>query len=395
MNRPRPRDLGRKPTYKVGSASAMSPPPSEDRRRLFRDAHESVGRGEGGRGARSFAPAERAFGADTFAEQEGALFSPHEMHRLVLAEVDRAQRQSYSLGCLRLGVDRIDSLQDIYGREAREEIERSLNGFLARDLRSSDFVGQLADGSLLCLLPQVTRDGLRGTAQRLLRGARKLAFESGRKRIHITLSIGVGFAEPGDHEALGRIHDSAEEAFERAARQGGDRTYELDLAREERLAEERLRASRAQAPPQPEARPEPAPAPARPAEAPRVEFDPSVLLATVRQALSEHASALADVRRERAAPVSEGSDSRQLDILERRVSKLATELERYQEQLLKLAGGQVDDQGVRSFGKLAGREAAMTQHKLEMMGEIFRANLALRDALAQSAPAAEEDRGPE
>lgn len=322
------------------------------------------------------------------------MFSPRELQQLVLGEVERAERQGYALGCLRVAVDRIDSLQDIYGREARREIVQSLVAFLARDLRGSDFVGHLADGSLLCLLPQATPEGLQGVGGRLLRGARSLVFQSGRKQLHITVSIGIAHAAPGDHAALSVLKASADAGLTRSAAAGGDRLLEVCLAAEQRNQEhqeqERERraheARLAAAPPPPPPTPTPVhvspPVPeVQPGSAP---VDPAVLLAMVRQALSEHSGAIAEVQRRRSAPEPSSGDRAQIDILERRVSKLAAELERYQDQLLKVSAAGPDDEGVRSLGKLAGRETNMNTTKLEMMGEIFKANLALKDALAST-----------
>lgn len=320
------------------------------------------------------------------------MFSPRELQQLVLGEVERAERQGYSLGCLRVAVDRLDSLQDIYGREARREIVRSLVEFLARDLRGSDFIGHLADGSLLCLLPQATPEGLQGVGGRLLRGARSLVFQSGNKQVHITTSIGIAHAAPGDAGALEVLKASADAGLTRSAAAGGDRLLEVCLAAEERdqaLKEEAERERRAH-----EARQAAAPAStaasnhgspqigdSQPGSVP---VDPSMLLAMVRQALSEHSGAIAEVERRRSSPEPSGADRGQVEVLERRVSKLAAELERYQDLLLKVSAAGPDDEGVRSLGKLAGRETNMNTTKLDMMGEIFKANLALKNALAST-----------
>lgn len=336
-------------------------------------------------GERGFAPANPSPSNEAFADQDGALFSAQELAQLVRAEVDGAERQGYSLACMRLAVDRLDSLQDIYGREARSEIVQSLMSLLQRDLRGSDFIGHLADGSLLCLLPHATLDGLRGVAGRLLRGARALVFESGRKQVRITLSIGLAHASAGDRDHLAYLRASADEGLARASAGGGDRLLEVDLAAEARLRAEREREQneRVAAAVAPPPQPEPAPAPA---------MDPQALLGMIREALAEHSGAIAEVQRRRAEPApAGGGDSRQVDILERRVSKLASELERYQGQLLKIANAEPDEQGVRSLGKLAGREAAMNPAKLEMMGDIFRANLALKDALGQTPTESDSD----
>lgn len=358
----------------------MPPPDSNwNPRRGFRDSGD--GRGEEPRGRRSGDPAPGAgepasgrrrgfsgsLGEDFSGDRQGALFSPAQLRRLVLAEIDRAVRQRYALGCLRLAVDRLDSLQDIYGLDARREISASLLAFLARDLRSSDFVGCLTDGSVLVLLPHIAPASLRAISQRLLRGVRKLSFESGRKRVHVTLSIGVAFARGEDRSALHQIYDQAQAGLERALSLGGDRAVE----------QEPQPPALAEAP-----APAPAPAPETPQPAP---LDPELLLRTVRQALAEHQHTLTRLTETRAAPAA--GDGRQMELLERRVAKLAGELERYQGELQRLSSAPgAAEPGIRSLGKQSGASAEDPTKKA-LMGEIFRANVALREALLASSRA--------
>jgi diguanylate cyclase (GGDEF)-like protein len=370
----------------------MPPPePPWNPRRGFRDSGD--GREEPGRARRegdrsrppeeasgrrrAFAPGVGGFSEDFSGDRQGALFSSAQLRRLVLAEIDRASRQRYALGCLRLAVDRLDSLQDIYGLDARREISGSLLAFLARDLRSSDFVGSLTDSSVLVLLPHISPASLRAISQRILRGVRKLAFESGRKRIHVTLSIGVGFARGEDRAALHQVYDQAQAGLERALSHGGDRAVEIE--------------------PQPPALAEPPPAPAAAAPAPpsapsAPPLDPEILLRTVRQALAEHQHTLTRLVESRAAPAPVGGDARQMELLERRVAKLAGELERYQGELQRLGPASAEPQtGIRSQGK-QDRGAGGDQSRMSLMGEIFRANVALREALLASSQAIEPER---
>jgi hypothetical protein len=73
-----------------------------------------------------------------------------------------------------------------------------------------------------------------------------------------------------------------------------------------------------------------------------------------------------------------------MELLERRVAKLAGELERYQGALLRLQNAPgAAGPGIRSLGKQAGASAE-DPTKLALMGEIFRANVALREALLAS-----------
>ena len=66
----------------------------------------------------------------------GALFSPEEVRRLMIAEFDRAQRFGSPMALIQIDVDRLGYLHDLYGEEARLEILTQVNGLLRSSTRS-------------------------------------------------------------------------------------------------------------------------------------------------------------------------------------------------------------------------------------------------------------------
>lgn len=317
----------------------------------------------------------------------GSLFSAAELERLLEAEVDRARRYDYSLCCILFGIDRLEALSDIYGAESRDEIYNAVQRFLRRDLRTSDFIGSLLGDRLLAVVPSTDREGVLDVVKRALVGVRKLEFQSGGKQLRVSLSIGFAWARGSHLNGFKRLLAAAQGALGAAQASGGDRFIEGAFTRAEPTAPPPapVEVPRAVAPaPAPEPAPATAPAPVQFA------LDPETLLAAVRHVLGEHAQAVA---RMEDAQTRQSETPEQVKVLERRVAKLASELARYQQVIANLVEqGGVRDDGVASIGKVfgsIGKGSKDDDTRKAMMGDIFQANLALKQALKESPKAAQ------
>lgn len=281
----------------------------------------------------------------------GGLFSPAEMERLLYAELDRAERYEYPLSAVVIAVDRLDSLQDMYGSESREEILQALDRFVRRTVRDSDLVGNLADDRMLVLLPHVPPDGARSLCDRFQKGSSRLEFQAGRRRLRVTASIGLAHLVPEEEGPWHLLVDTAVDAAEAAADQGGNRWLERE--------------------------------PGAAANAPAAAFDDSALLELVRSALGEHARAFESFQTAR-----DTSSGQRLSRLESRLERLAHDLEAYQERILSSGGG-APARRPRNTAKPTGDPS-----KQAMLGKLFEANVALREALARSRGQSERESVP-
>lgn len=272
----------------------------------------------------------------------GGLFSAKEMERLLHAELDRAERYGYPLSAVVIAVDRLDSLQDMYGSESREEILTSLDRHVRRAVRDSDLVGNLADDRMVVLLPHVPPDGARVLCARLLKGAARLEFQAGRRRLRVTISVGLAHLVPGDDGPWHLLVESAIEAVEQATVQGGNRWLEREVRVEEPAA-------------------------------PAASLDDTALLELVRQALGDHARAFENFQSAR-----DSTSGHRLARLETRLERLAVDLDAYQERLL--GGG--PSMGSRRLPNPS--KPTADPSKQAMLGKLFQANVALREALSRS-----------
>ncbi|MEZ5989894.1 MAG: GGDEF domain-containing protein [Planctomycetota bacterium] len=153
---------------------------------------------------------------------EGLVAGPARIRQLAKAEFARARRYGYALCYALCRIDRIDSLADLYGQDARRTLmERLAQLFRARS-RLTDLVGRFGDDRLLWILPHTELEGATLAAERIRRALAETEVQSGTKRIRVTLSIGVACYQ--DRNAL--FHDSilfqAERALEQAQGVGGN-----------------------------------------------------------------------------------------------------------------------------------------------------------------------------
>ena len=151
------------------------------------------------------------------------VFSLSQIRHLMRVEFGRAQRYGYPLSCLVIGVDRLDSLRDLYGYEFRESVLEAVIELLQEETRTCDYLGRLMDDRLMAILPHTTAEGAQASARRILTAARRLTFQPQGARIGLSLSIGLSHYEDDNTLFFDSLVEAAEGALSEAARSGGDR----------------------------------------------------------------------------------------------------------------------------------------------------------------------------
>lgn len=308
-------------------------------------------------------------------------------------EFERAQRYKYPLACFLIAVDRLERLHDLYGMDTRETILRSLGELLRAETRASDLLGVLVDDRLLVMIPHAPRSGSDALAKRLLDGARKLKFVSDGRNVRITLAIG------GSHNQTNKpiqrlfyetLLSVAESGLDVALAGGGDRYVHTELYDWfQKRAEREL----------PKGLLSPTPSPGA-----LFGQDPS---SPLHQAYVEGMRIFAnlglgvpgaahDSTPQRADPRStmtderEGEYRRQIENLERRVTKLNEMLQNTERDLSRMAAIKSLDPGQASMYRdvqgLSPEDEALAL-KRELMQKIFEANLELKNAVTRQGPA--------
>lgn len=167
-----------------------------------------------------------SFPALNFGQSEQGLFSPQEIARLMENEYRRSLRYGYGLGLALVGIDRLESLHDLYGVDSRARIVAAVVTMLRTSTRASDALGNLRGDRLLLLFPHSTRAGCQAIARRLLVGCRELEFRGDGRDLRASLSIGL--AQRASEGGLAALAAQAERALLVAQESGGNRFVEYE-----------------------------------------------------------------------------------------------------------------------------------------------------------------------
>ncbi len=314
------------------------------------------------------------FPSVNFTRTGRGLFSTEEILDLMRGECDRAQRYAYPLTLLRVCVDRLEQLGDLYGYESRERVLEEVGEVLCSVTRESDMLGCIVDSQFLALFPHTPSVTGRALAGRLIDSAARLAFHQGVAEVKITLSIGIAQREPGASASLDELIAESALALEGALVAGGNRAEEHEP-----------------------------PAPQLSAGAEPVPADIEQIGAMLDRMLSERVQemfesmgqqvpdfggheqevlslAIRKMEEERKDLVSQHRE--EMDALSRRMEKLAAGLEITEEELRRALAQKGFDPGVASlYRTVQGLEEEETDQELKraMMSKIFEANLELRE----------------
>lgn len=308
-----------------------------------------------------------------FSETNQGLFSSAEIQRLMRAECVRAKRYGYPICVLLVGIDRLDQLGDLYGSESRATIQREVAELMRAVTRASDMFGCKLAGSFLSFYPHTPRAEGPRIARRLLERTRRLTFDEGAASVAVTLSVGIASAvdDQADYD-FDVLIDRAQSALKKAQESGGDRFTVY------------------------------VPPPAQPAPQAAIPGGLEAIGKELERMLSEKVAeifhsmgrevpdfhgherevlelAVSRMNEERAQLMED--HKRQYDLLERRLAKLAGNLEMTEAELRSTMARKNIDPGVASiYRTVQGLSAAEEDAELkkEMMSKIFEANLELQ-----------------
>jgi diguanylate cyclase (GGDEF)-like protein len=316
------------------------------------------------------------------------LFAPEEIRTLMRVEFERAQRYRYPVVLLTITVDRLAQLADLYGAEVKAEILDALVHRLRASSRSSDFLACTWDDVVLVVVPHSQPEGTAALARRVLKEARNLRLDCDGRSMRVTVSVGGAHNHRHEDVAFETMLEVAMAGNEVAQRAGGDRYVHSELYEFFQRKRERENAGR----------PAPAAAPAQ------VSVDVSGIGDLIGDKIRElfglsdaEASLVARIERQVTAQLlvelrdrqtgtgrADEDAQRRIELLERRIAKLTSQLGMTEEQLQNVLRMKSIDPGIASiYDRVQGvsPDEAQAQLKRELMKKIFQANVELREQL--------------
>ena len=297
---------------------------------------------------------------------EQGLFSPEELRSLMEKELSRSRRYGYEMVLISIGVDRIDSLGDIYGHDSKAHVIEEIVRLLTASTRSCDYLGCLMGDKILALFPHTTEIGAKSISNRLIAATRELEFSADGPQVSVTVTVGI--AEPDKDRDLETLISRATEACREGQDAGGDRWRVWE---------------------------EPAPAPELDQSAPDLtKMDPTTMSALMDEMLKAKMRKVFESMGEEFPDLA-GRDSEvlalalkkmtsdrhhqdeKLEVLERRIARLSHNLGLTDEQLQRAMEMGVIDTGIASISDGSqglSDSSADQQLKKDMMSAIYEAN---------------------
>ena len=336
-----------------------------------------------------------------FGKSGRSLFTKDEIRQIMQIEFERAQRHSYPIACMLIQIDELRQIQTVHGHESKEEVLRSMIELVKGATRAGDLLGYVVDDRLCAVIPHTPPMAAKALSERLLTGARGLAFECAGRTIRITLSIGLSHNQDPGATSFGTLERVAEEGVLVADQGGGDRCVQTELYQlyeKERVPvsrrdiEELL--GRAEAMGYRE-RLENLVHEGGSLEAASETVAEEIIERAVSDARGQWELELKEAQGEiarlaNAARTAEGAsgDNREVAQLQRRIAKLTSSLEATEQEIARLRKLKTVDDGVESiYREVQGldNDDSRSEIKKELMGAIFQANLDLQAGVSKSA----------
>lgn len=343
------------------------------------------------------------FHTSSFRGAAAGLFTKAQIEDLMRVEFERSQRYGYPAVCFVIAVDRLDGLQDLYGSESRAEILLSVVEVLTSRTRASDFFGCLDDDRIVALISHMDMDAAEALAQRVLRGCRGLEFQSDGRTLRVSVSIGLAHTGERPPEGYDDLREIADTGVEVALAAGGDRVIaRAGLQAELEDLQTELEEATLTLQVEQEALVEETEEVRERKEAlvlSQIEeifssgLEDSPEAQRIRAEMMALARAQAEGDRERVIAEKVREHTGTIELLERRISKLTAALGATEEELVRVARLKDVDLGLSSIYRTVqgvSQEDTQADRKLDMMKDIFEANVRIQDSFNSEGSLAEK-----
>jgi diguanylate cyclase (GGDEF)-like protein len=141
-------------------------------------------------------------------------------------ELDRAARESKTLGVLLSDVDYFKRVNDTHGHAAGDAVLREVAQRLRRSLRSYDKIGRYGGEEFLLVLPTCDEKNGLALAERLRHAIEATPVSIGAEAITVTASMGIAIGSAGSQGRMDALIQAADAALYRA-KAGGRNRVEL------------------------------------------------------------------------------------------------------------------------------------------------------------------------
>ncbi len=147
------------------------------------------------------------------------LYNRRYLFELARIEIERSSRYNCPLSVVIMDIDFFKRVNDTYGHPVGDQIIQTIGNVCRKSLRAVDIIGRYGGEEFVFLLPETDAKHAEVVMDRLRRKIAIMPFDTTAGNVHITVSIGISFIEPGNAE-IGHLLDAADKALYRAKQTG-------------------------------------------------------------------------------------------------------------------------------------------------------------------------------
>ena len=151
------------------------------------------------------------------------LYTRHSFDEFSLHELARAVRERYTTCFVVAEVDHIQSLTELFGREAADTLLRALANHFSQVTRQMDMTCRLDNQKILIMLPKTSTDEVWARAEEWRKSFQGTEFTFNTVVVRPTISIGIA-CYPTQGETVQQLVDTACQALALAQEKGFNRT---------------------------------------------------------------------------------------------------------------------------------------------------------------------------
>ncbi len=152
------------------------------------------------------------------------LFNYRYLHNRLSEEFKRAERYHDPLACIVVNIDRLQTVNELAGRELGDRVLAAVAEVLQRSVRDVDVVARFGGDEFLVILPSTHFAGSVTVAERIWREVGEASFAlTDKQNAKVTLSLGVALFPSRDVRSKDALLRAADAALHQAKRDGGNR----------------------------------------------------------------------------------------------------------------------------------------------------------------------------
>jgi diguanylate cyclase (GGDEF)-like protein len=128
------------------------------------------------------------------------LYNRRYLEQKILQEYRRYENTGVEFALVIADIDFFKNINDLYGHDCGDSVLKSITEDIGKAIRTYDAVARWGGEEFLLLLPATNRDQAITLAERVRKTveARKFEFDSGKRSVTVTLTLGVSIVSSGD-----------------------------------------------------------------------------------------------------------------------------------------------------------------------------------------------------